>query len=59
MVEVKDEIIKEANAFRLYEVKRELSYVDCIGCIIAKMMKIKFLTGDKQFKDLENVEYVK
>ena len=58
-IEINDEIIKLANAFRIANKKRKLSYIDCIGYIIARLRNIKFLTGDKQFEDLENVEYVK
>jgi len=39
--------------------KRDLSYTDCLGYVIAKESKIKFLTGDKEFEDLSNVEFVK
>lgn len=59
IVELTDDIIKQANIFRLTHRKRKLSYVDCIGYIIAKLRNVKFLTGDKQFENLDNVEYVK
>ena len=39
--------------------KRKLSMTDCIGYMMAKQWGIKFLTGDKEFEDMENVEYVK
>lgn len=58
-VEISDETIKEANEFRLKNYKRELSYADCLGYILAKQHNAKFLTGDNQFEDFENVEYVK
>jgi len=45
--------------FRALNKKRNLSYVDCIGYIIAKQRNIKFLTGDKEFEYMENVEFVK
>ncbi len=54
-----DEILKQANEFRFENYKRDLSYVDCIGYIIAKKLGIKFLTGDGQFSGFENVEFVK
>lgn len=54
-----DEIIKKANEFRASLKHRKLSYVDCVGYITALSRNIPFLTGDLQFKDLENVEYVK
>ena len=38
--------------------KFDLSYADCLGYVISKKLNIRFLTGDKQFKDLPNVEFV-
>lgn len=58
-VEIDDEIIKNANVLKAQHRKQNLSYVDCIGYAIAKSKNIKFLTGDKQFADMDNVEYVK
>ena len=58
-VEVDDEVIKAANDLKLFLKDKNLSYIDCIGYIIAKTAGVKFLTGDRQFKDLENVEFVK
>jgi uncharacterized protein len=52
-------IIKEAMKFKLKHKKRKLSYADCIGYVLAKENNFKFLTGDKEFKDLANVEFVK
>src|SRR3989338_10424977 len=51
-----DEDIKTANQFRLEQKKQDLSYVDCLGYVLAKKNNVKFLTGDGKFKDLENVE---
>jgi len=45
--------------FRKEHKKRDLSYADCLGYVIAKELNIKFLTGDKEFEDLPNVEFVK
>lgn len=59
VIEITDEIIKESNEFRLANKKRDLSYVDCVGYVLAKKHQVKFLTGDKQFEDMENVEFVK
>ncbi len=39
--------------------KQDLSMTDCVGYVIAKRLGVKFLTGDRQFKDMPNVEYVK
>jgi len=35
---------------------KKLSYVDCIGYIMAKSRNIRFLTGDEQFK---NAKFIK
>ena len=59
VVEYNKEVIKEAAKLRLKYKKRDLSMADCIGYIVAKKLGIKFLTGDKEFEDLENVEFVK
>jgi len=58
-VNLKFEWIQKAVEFRLFYKKRDLSYADCLGYIIAKDLGIRFLTGDNQFKDLSNVEFVK
>lgn len=52
-------VIKEAAKFRLQHKKQDLSMTDCIGYIIAKKLNIKFLTGDKEFQNMANVEFVK
>lgn len=54
-----DETIKEANELKLKFNKRDVSYIDCLGYVLAKKRGAKFLTGDEQFKDLDNVEFVK
>ena len=47
------------NAMDLKTVHRNLSIPDAIGYIIAKKYNVKFLTGDKDFENMENVEFVK
>jgi hypothetical protein len=59
VVEISDEVLKEAMKFRKNNKKRNLSYSDCIGYISALKNNLKFLTGDKEFKNLDNVEFVK
>ena len=51
--------IKNAMKFRLANKKKKLSYADCIGYQLAKEHGLKFLTGDKEFENLPNVEFVK
>ena len=64
-VTIPDEVFKEAVWFRLEMMKKFMkkdgrpSYVDCIGYVIARRMGIKFLTGDKLFENLDNVEFIK
>ena len=59
VVEYNKEVIKEAAKLRLKYKKRDLSMADCIGYVVAGRLGIKFLTGDKEFEDLDNVEFVK
>ena len=59
VVEISDSLIKKAAIFRAENKKKDLSYVDCVGYALALEHKIKFLTGDSQFKDMGNVEFVK
>lgn len=39
--------------------RKDLSYADCIGYTYAKRHGMKFLTGDRQFERMQNVEYAK
>jgi len=54
-----ESVIKEAAKMKKSLNKRDLSMADCIGYCMAKYFGIKFLTGDRQFQDMENVEFVK
>ena len=54
-----EEIIKRAAKLKNKINKRNVSMTDCIGYEMAKQLGIKFLTGDKEFEDLDNVEFVK
>ena len=59
VVEINDEILKEAIKFRKEYKKQDLSYTDCIGYIYAKRNNLKFLTGDSKFESLPFVEFVR
>ena len=59
VVELDDDTLKEAVKFRRDHKKQDLSYADCIGYIYAKRHEMNFLTGDKEFEALPNVEFVK
>jgi predicted nucleic acid-binding protein len=56
---VNPEWIDEAMEFRLRWKDRSVSITDCVSYIMAKHLGIMFLTGDKEFEDMENVEFVK
>ena len=50
--------ITEASDFRFAHKGKRLSMTDCIGYVLAKKNGLKFLTGDAEFKNKENVEFV-
>lgn len=58
-VDFDNEVIIEAAKMKAQLNVRKLSMTDCIGYCLSKQLGIKFLTGDEQFKDLDNVEFVK
>ncbi len=53
------ETIKKAMDFRYKNKKQKMSMADCISYIMAQELGIKFLTGDKEFENVEGVEFVK
>ena len=59
VVQIPQQTIKNAMKYKLANKKEKLSYVDCIGYIMAKSRNIRFLTGDEQFKNAENVKFIK
>lgn len=59
VVEISDDVLKEAIKFRKTNKKRNLSYADCIGYVYSLKNNLIFLTGDKEFENLDNVEFVK
>ncbi|MBI2148899.1 PIN domain-containing protein [Candidatus Woesearchaeota archaeon] len=56
---VPKEILIKAIKYRIDNKKQNLSFFDCVGYIFALENGIKFVTGDKEFKDKEGVEFVK
>jgi len=56
---IDEEIVFEALQLKQKYKKRDLSYTDCLGYAFAKQRNLRFLTGDRQFEDIDNVEYVK
>ena len=58
-LDITQEISIEAAKFKYKNKKMKLSYADCIGYITAQENNMKFLTGDKDFKSIKGVEFVK
>src|SRR3989338_10595292 len=56
---IKQEHIFYAGKFKITHLKRSISYTDALGYAIAELEHMRFLTGDKEFKDMNNVEFVK
>lgn len=59
IVSVDEKDIFEASKFKFKFYKKKLSYADCLGYVMALRQGVKFLTGDNEFEDFENVEFVK
>ena len=53
------DVIVKAAMFKHQNKKKKLSMADCVGYCLAESLGIKFLTGDKEFEDMNNVEFVK
>ena len=58
IIPVTEDSVKRAMEFRFAN-SHKLSYIDCIGYQLAKENNLLFLTGDKAFEGIENVEFVK
>ncbi|MBI2598030.1 MAG: type II toxin-antitoxin system VapC family toxin [Candidatus Diapherotrites archaeon] len=59
ILEIEEKQITAIAHFRKENSKKKLSYIDCIGYVLAKEHGLKFVTGDKEFKGMQNVEFVK
>lgn len=51
IVDVNMAIAKEAAQFKAF---KKLSYADCFSAALAKIHKAELVTGDKEFKSVEN-----
>lgn len=58
-IEIEDDVVKEANQFKLKNPRKDISYVDAIGYVYSLSRSIRFLTGDGKFEGLPGVEFVK
>ena len=59
ITEFDTQIVKKASKFRLLYKSRGLSMTDCIGYVYARENGLKFVTGDKEFRKMENAEFTK
>ncbi len=58
-VNVEKEILIEAVKFRQKHKKSNISFFDAVGYIFSLKKGYKFVTGDKEFEKLNNVEFIK
>ncbi|HUR68347.1 MAG TPA: PIN domain-containing protein [Candidatus Thermoplasmatota archaeon] len=58
LVEAETDDLFAAARFRTEQVTKRVSYVDALGYVLAKKHGMRFLTGDKAFKGIDNVEFV-
>lgn len=58
-IPVTHEQIKDSCIFKEKHKSKKLSYADCIGYVVSRNSNTKFLTGDKEFKNIPHVEFVK
>ena len=58
-IKIIPEDIKAAAKFRLKNTRNDISFIDSLGYTISLRIGLKFLTGDEQFKNLNNTKFVK
>ncbi len=58
-VDYEDDILIKAAEMKFKYKKDRISFVDCIGYLLARKNGARFLTGDGKFKGMENVEFVR
>ncbi len=59
IADIGNDVIRSAALFRWKYRERRISMTDAIGFTIAAKLGMPFLTGDRQFEDLPNVEFVR
>lgn len=47
-----------ASIYKLARSRDRVSYADSLGYILARGHRLRFLTGDRKFEGIENVEWV-
>ncbi|MBI2542027.1 PIN domain-containing protein [Candidatus Woesearchaeota archaeon] len=59
LLEITPEVITNAVYFRHSNKKNNFSLPDAVGYELSLKHNLKFLTGDRQFENMPNVEFVK
>lgn len=59
LVEIKDRHVFAAAAFKLKSKGTHFSYTDALGYAIAEAEGLVFVTGDNEFRNLPNVQFVR
>ncbi len=58
-IDYDEDILIKAAEMKFNHLKKRISFIDCIGYLLAKKHNAKFLTGDESFRHMENVEFIK
>jgi len=56
---VSREILIKAVKFRIDNKKKNLSFFDCVGYMYSLENNMQFVTGDKEFKNMKGVLFIK
>lgn len=59
LIEVKDTHIFLAASFKTRDKKTHFSYTDALGYAIAEAEGLMFVTGDNEFRNLPNVQFIR
>lgn len=52
-------VLIKAVKFRIENKEKNLSFFDCVGYIYAQENNMRFVTGDKEFKEMKGVLFIK
>lgn len=58
LLEAETDDLFAAARFKRLQARKRVSYVDALGYVLARKHGMRFLTGDRAFKGIENVEHV-
>lgn len=58
-VSISHQLLIQAAMFKVDLKKQNVSFVDCVGYTFALENHYPFVTGDKEFEHMKNVEFIK